>query len=105
MKLPYIDTFDHEEPAVVSAMCNRTSRVFENIDITSPIYVDQRIAYTQIILTGAVLKKYKAVLMECKQSAKDLAGDKWTLGKFKELYTEELWNWEKSDRIVYDGYA
>ena len=57
MKLPYIDTFDHEEPAVVSAMCNRTSRVFENIDITSPIYVDQRIAYTQIILTGAVLKK------------------------------------------------
>ena len=31
--------------------------------------------------------------------AKDLAEDKWTLGNLKELYTEGLWNWVKSDRI------
>ena len=35
--------FDHEGPAVVSAMCNLTSGVFEQLDITSFMEVDQRI--------------------------------------------------------------
>ena len=43
-KLPYINTFVHEGPAVVSVMCNLTSRLFEHLDITSPMEVDQRIA-------------------------------------------------------------
>ena len=46
-----------------------------------------------------MLKRYKAFLTECKQSEKYLVGDKWTLGNLKELYTEGLWTWVKSDRI------
>ena len=38
--------------------------------------VDQSIAYKKCLLRGAALKKYKAVLMKCKDLAKDLAGDK-----------------------------
>ena len=68
------------------------------------MYVDQMVAYTQRILRGSGIKKYKAVLLECKQLAKDLAGDSWTLGELKELSTEDFWTWEKSDGILYDGY-
>ena len=44
-KFSYINTFDHEGPAVVSAMHNLTSGVFEHPEITSPIYVYQRVMY------------------------------------------------------------
>ena len=56
--------FDHEVPAVVSVMRDLPSRVFENLHITSPMEVDQRVAYTHSILRGAALKKYKLVMLE-----------------------------------------
>ena len=43
-KFPYIDTFDHEGPTVVSAMRNLTSGVFEHLDIIPPMDVDKRVA-------------------------------------------------------------
>ena len=95
MNFPYINTFDHEGPAVVSAMRDLTFGVFEHLEITSPVYVDQRVAYTQRILIGAALKKYKAVLGECKQLTKEIAGDKWYLGALKGLSMDNLWAWEK----------
>ena len=49
--------FDHEGPAVVSAMRNLTSGLFEHIEITSPMEVDQRVAYTQRIQIGVALNK------------------------------------------------
>ena len=42
--------------------------------------VDQQVAYMQRIFRGAALKNYRAVLVEFKQSVKDLAGNKWDLG-------------------------
>ena len=56
-------------------------------------------------MRGVVLKKYKAFLMECKQSANDLAGDKCTLGYLKALSTEDLWTWVNSDGLAYNGHA
>ena len=43
--------------------------------------------------------------MEYKESAKDLAGDKWTLGDVKAIFTEQLWTWDNSDWLAYEGYA
>ena len=82
--------FDHEGPAVVNAMHDITIGVFEHLDITSPMDVDQRLAYMQRILIGAALKKYKVVLLECKHSEKDLKGYKWYLGELKELSTDDF---------------
>ena len=48
---------------------------------------EQRIAYTQRLLIGAALKKYKAVLTNCKDLAKEIAGDKWNLVDVKALST------------------
>ena len=67
--------------------------------------MDQRVAYTQRILRGAALKKYKAVLLECKQLEKDLAGDKWDLGNLKEISMDDFWTWAKKDVIGYGRYA
>ena len=67
--------FDHEGPVVIGAMRNITIRLFEHLNITSHMNVDKRLAYTQSILRGAALKKYREVLVTCRQSAKDLAGD------------------------------
>ena len=55
--------FDCKGPAVFIAMGNLTSGVFDPIEITSPMDVDQRFAYTQHILRGVVHKKYKVVML------------------------------------------
>ena len=90
---------------MVRAMCNLTSRVFEHLDITSSIHVDERINYTKLLLRGASLKKYKSVVTECKELTKELAGDQWNIGDIKELSTERLWTWDKEDEIENGGYA
>ena len=46
-KLPYIDIFDHEGPALVSVMHDLTVGLFEHLKITSPMYLDQRVDYMQ----------------------------------------------------------
>ena len=66
---------DHEGPVVINAMHDLTVGVFENLEIILPADVDKRIAYTQRILIVSALKKYREVLVTCKQSAKELAGD------------------------------
>ena len=93
-KFPYYGLFGHEGPVVVSAMRDITSEVFERLDITSPMYVDQMIPYMYRLLRGEALKK-KAVLMECKYLAKELVGDQWNLGDVKSLSTERLCTWDK----------
>ena len=100
-KFPYIDTLDHEGPTVVRTMRDPTSGVFEHLEINFPMEVDQRVAYMRRILRRVALNKYKAVLMESKNSAKDLAGDKCTLGDPKPISTEDFWTWEKSDTLAY----
>ena len=41
----------------------------------------------------------------CKQSAKELAGDDWTLGDLSRISTEDFWTWVKLDTIGYDGHS
>ena len=62
-KFPYIDTFDHELTALVSAMHELPSGVFEHLDITYPMDVAQRLAYMQSILRGDVINKYKLIML------------------------------------------
>ena len=80
-------------------MCNLTYVVFENLDIISLMDLYQRVAYMQCILRGSALQNHKTVLAECKQSAKELAGDKWDLGVLKGLSTDDFWDWAKKDGI------
>ena len=54
-QFPYIDTFDHKGPVIIDAMRNITTGVVEQLDITSPMFVDKRLANTQRILRGAAL--------------------------------------------------
>ena len=44
-------------------------------------------------------------MLDCRQSSKDLAGVKWTLGNLKVLSTEEFRTWANSDGLAYDGDA
>ena len=90
---------------MVSALCEITIGVFYHLDITSPMDVDQRVAYIKCILRGEEINKYKAVMLECKQLAKYLVGDKWTIGKLKGISTEDFWTWDNSYGLAYVGYA
>ena len=67
-----------------------TVGVFEHVDITSHIDVDQMVVYMQVILIRYALNKYRAVMVECKQSAKELAGDNWDLCKLKGISTDDF---------------
>ena len=86
-------------------MCDLTSGLFQHLDTTSSMEVDQSIDYTQCILRGLEIKKYKAVLIACKESEEDIAGDKWTLGDLKELYIYGFWTWVNSYRLDSNRYA
>ena len=66
--------------------------------------VDKILAYTQRIHRRAVIKKQKEVLVTCRQQAKELAGDEWTLGKLTGLSLEDFWTWAKKDTTGYDGH-
>ena len=66
--------------------------------------VDKRLSYTQHILGGAALKKYREVLVTCRQLEKELAGDEWTLGDLAGLLVEDFWTWAKTDTTGYDGH-
>ena len=67
--------------------------------------MDQRVAYTKLIIKGFVLKNYREVMVGFRQSAKELAGDEWNLGKLAGLSAEALWNWAKTDTTGYDVHA
>ena len=97
--------FDHEGPAVVSAMRNLTVGVSDHLEITSPMEVDQMVAYTHIILKGAEVKKYRQVMVGYMRSAKELAGDEWNLGELADLSANYFQTWVKTDTTGYDGHA
>ena len=90
---------------MVITICDLTSKGFDHLDITSLVEVDQRVVYTQTILRGSAINKYKTVLLECKQLVKNLMGDKWTLGDLKAISTEDFWDWVNSDGLAYNGDA
>ena len=85
---PYINMFYHEGPIVINSMRYLTIRVFDHLEITSPMDVKKSLAYTQRILGGAALKKHQEVLVTFRQSVKELAGDDWTLGEMTRLAAE-----------------
>ena len=66
-------------------MCDITVGVFEHIDITPKIDLDIRIKYTEHILRGPALKKFRQVLLKCKDPAKGLSGYQWSLALEKVL--------------------
>ena len=84
-------------------MRDLTIGVFEHLATTPPMDVDKRVDYIQRTLRGYNLKKYKAVLEECKKTVKDLAGDKWELGALNGISTDDFWDWAKKDGIGYVG--
>ena len=63
---PYINMFNHEVPAMISAMQNLRVGVFEHIEITSAMDIYLRIKYMERILRARVLNKCIQVLLECK---------------------------------------
>ena len=42
--------------------------------------------------------------MKCRQPAKELRGDEWTLGKLAGISTENFWTWDKTDTTGYYGH-
>ena len=88
-----------------SVMRNLTSRVFEHLEITSPMDVDKSVNCVQRLLRGSALNKYKAVLTEFKESAKGLSGDQWTLGETNDVTMEKFWTQAKEDGLESYRYA
>ena len=87
-KFPYIDTFDHTGPAVVRTMCDLTSGLFGRLYITTFLDVDKRVNDMQHHLRRMAHKKYKTVLVKCKESVKGISGYQWTLIPTKDVIME-----------------
>ena len=85
-------------------MRDLTVGVFDHLEITYPMDVDKRLAYTQRILRGSALKRYREVLVAYRQSEKELTGYEWNLGNLAGLYVEAFRNWSKTNTTGYDGY-
>ena len=94
-KFSYINTFDHQGPAVVRALRDLTSGLFEHPVITYPLNVYQRFNYKHRLLRGDALKEYKAVLEECKETANDISGDQWALSEANCITVGRFLTWAK----------
>ena len=81
-----------------------TVGVFGHLEITSPIYVDKRTKYMQLVLRGKALKKYKQILVGCNLLMQGLAVDQWELGATKDLTITQLCTWESTDSLDGLGY-
>ena len=57
------------------------------------------IKYTESILRGSALNKYRQVLVECKDSTKGISGYQWILGLAKMFTTEQFSYWSNVDSI------
>ena len=68
---------------MISTMRDLTIGVLERLDITSIIYIDLSIKYTERILRGLALNKFLQVLTDCKELAKLLAGYQWSFRSAK----------------------
>ena len=66
--------------------------------------VNKRIAYTQRILRGYALKKYREVLLKISQLAKELTVDEWNLGELAGIFAEDLWTWSNTYTTGCDGH-
>ena len=42
--------------------------------------------------------------MTCKQSSKEIAGGKWTIGNMRGVSMKDFWTWVKTDTIGYDRH-
>ena len=60
-------------------MRNLMVGLFRHLETTSKIYVDKRIRYTDQILGVGALKKYRKVILECKESVEGISGYQWDL--------------------------
>ena len=65
--------------------------------------VDKWVNCTQRILRGPALKKYKKVLVECKELVKGIAGYQWIIGPTKDVTMEQLCTWGKQYYINISG--
>ena len=52
--------------------------------------VDTRVSYTQRLLRVSLIKKYKTILAECKETARGIGGYQWKLGEAKYVTTEQF---------------
>ena len=107
-KFPNIDTFDHQGTVGVRTIRVINSGVFENLEIPSPLDIDKRVNCTKRLLRWLLLKKYKDILTECKETLKGISGGQWMIGEVKDGTMDRFWTWEKINRIdtygtVYSG--
>ena len=71
-------------------MRNLTSGVFEHLKITSTMDAYQRFKYTQRLLKGLLLKKYKTFLEEYKETANGIDEYQRKLGEAKDVTMESF---------------
>ena len=90
---------------MVRTMRNLNSGVFEHLETTSLMDVNQSINCKRRLLRGAAIKIYKAVLKEYKELAKELLGDQWNRVDVKKLSMERFWTSAKEDGLDDDGDA
>ena len=67
-----------------------TSCWFEHLEIMSKKGLDLRIKYTERILRNSTLKKFRQVLLTCKDAARGLVGNQWTLRAAKNMTMEQF---------------
>ena len=95
--------FNHKVPAVINAMHDIIVGVFEHLKITSSLDLDIRIKYTERILRNSDMKKYRQVLLACKEMDRGTYGDQWTLIAVNNVTMDQFCTWDKVDDRNFDS--
>ena len=75
---------------MVKMLSDLTVGIFVHLDIMPNTGIDPMINHTDCILTGPAPKKYRAMLLVCKEAEKSYSRDQWKLGEAKDVIMEDF---------------
>ena len=87
-----------------NAMRNITVWMFEHLEITYKLDVDQRVKYTNRILKGPAIKNILHNFWIERIQLSIFPWNQWTFGIAKEISMEKFWVWYKSDGLDAEVY-
>ena len=90
---------------MINAMCDLRIGLFQHLEIMSELDLYLRIKYTDQIPTNPAPKKFRQVLLACKDIARGLAGKQCTLREANNETMEQFWAWTKLYSVGSGGYT
>ena len=103
MTLPIINYFDHKGTVGVSVLRDTSVGIFEHLGIKYWDIISKRWMYFEKFLRALALKKFRNVVLSCRDISKDNSENLWNLGEPENVVLDDFWYLCKVDELDCNG--